>query len=76
MAELRGEGLSQASIAGRLNDEGHTTRGSKPWGQVRVGRVLKRGGHRWWMNGVNSIYLGQTSDILGTKSPIYPMPWG
>jgi hypothetical protein len=28
------------------------------------------------MNGVDSIYSGQTSDVLGTKSLIYPMPWG
>jgi DNA invertase Pin-like site-specific DNA recombinase len=42
MAELRAEGLSQADIAKRLNDEGHTTRGGKPWHQVQVGRVLKR----------------------------------
>lgn len=42
MAELRAQGLSQAAIAQRLNDEGHTTRGGKAWGQVQVGRVLRR----------------------------------
>jgi hypothetical protein len=45
MAELRGEGLSQAAIAQRLNQEGHTTRGGKVWGQVQVGRVLRRAGN-------------------------------
>ncbi|WZO96064.1 recombinase family protein [Isosphaeraceae bacterium EP7] len=42
MAELRAQGLSQAAIAKRLNDEGHTTRRGKAWGQVQVGRVLRR----------------------------------
>jgi hypothetical protein len=30
------------AIAGRLNEEGHTTRQGKPWNQVQVSRVLER----------------------------------
>ena len=40
IAAMRAEGLSLRQIAGRLNDEGHTTRRGKRWNQVQVGRVL------------------------------------
>ena len=36
LAELRAEGLSLRQIAGRLNDEGHTTRRGMPWNPVQV----------------------------------------
>jgi hypothetical protein len=44
IATMHTEGLSLRKIAGRLNEEGHTTRRSKPWNQVQVRRVLGRGG--------------------------------
>jgi DNA invertase Pin-like site-specific DNA recombinase len=40
--EWRNEGLPLASIAQRLNDEGHTTRRGKQWNHVQVQRVLSR----------------------------------
>jgi DNA invertase Pin-like site-specific DNA recombinase len=42
MAKMKAEGLSLREIAGRLNDEGHTTRKGKPWNPVQVARVLER----------------------------------
>lgn len=42
VAKLKGEGLSLRTIAGRLNDEGHTTRRGRPWNPVQVSRVLER----------------------------------
>lgn len=42
MAEWRAAGLSFAAIAGKLNDEGHTTRRGRPWNPVQVLRVLER----------------------------------
>jgi DNA invertase Pin-like site-specific DNA recombinase len=39
IAGMRAEGLSLRQIAGRLNDEGHTTRRGRPWNQVQVRRV-------------------------------------
>lgn len=42
LAELRQRGLSLRRIAGRLNDEGHTTRRGQPWNGVQVARVLGR----------------------------------
>jgi DNA invertase Pin-like site-specific DNA recombinase len=41
MLELRAEGLSLLAIAGRLTDEGHTTRTGKAWNPEQVRRVLK-----------------------------------
>lgn len=41
IASMRQDGLSLRGIAGRLNDEGHTTRHGKPWNQVQVKRVLR-----------------------------------
>lgn len=43
LAELRAEGLSLRQIAGRLNEEGHTTRRGMKWNQVQVRRVLGQG---------------------------------
>jgi DNA invertase Pin-like site-specific DNA recombinase len=40
VAEMRAKGLSLRAIAGRLNDDGHTTRRGKKWNPVQVGRVL------------------------------------
>ena len=40
MQEWKQAGLSQAAIAEKLNQAGHTTRHSKPWSQVQVMRVL------------------------------------
>lgn len=40
--ELKAAGMSQQAIAAKLNEDGHTTRTGKPWGQVQVMRVLKR----------------------------------
>ena len=40
MVSLRGEGFSLRDIAGRLNDDAHTTRRGKPWNASQVGRVL------------------------------------
>jgi DNA invertase Pin-like site-specific DNA recombinase len=42
LAVLRAEGLSLRAIAARLNEEGHTTRGGRPWNPVQVARVLIR----------------------------------
>ena len=42
IAAMRAEGLSLRGIAGRLNEDGHTTRRGKAWNQVQVGRVLGR----------------------------------
>lgn len=42
MTELQAGGLSLASIAAKLNDDGHTTRRGKPWNPVQVSRVLSR----------------------------------
>jgi DNA invertase Pin-like site-specific DNA recombinase len=39
--ELRAQGLSLRQIAGRLDEEGHTTRSGKPWNPVQVARVLE-----------------------------------
>jgi len=44
--ELRGRGLSQRAIAGRLNADGHATRRGRPWNQVQVKRVLDRAADR------------------------------
>jgi DNA invertase Pin-like site-specific DNA recombinase len=38
--EMKADGLSLRQIAGRLNEEGHTTRKGAPWNPVQVGRVL------------------------------------
>ncbi len=40
IAGIRAEGLSLRRIAGRLNEEGHTTRRGRMWNPVQVGRVL------------------------------------
>ena len=40
LAEMRAMGLSLRQIAGKLNDEGHTTRMGRKWNQVQVGRVI------------------------------------
>jgi DNA invertase Pin-like site-specific DNA recombinase len=40
LTDLRGEGLSLAAIADRLNAEGHTTRRGRPWNPMQVSRVL------------------------------------
>jgi len=42
MSQWRTEGLTLASIAERLNTEGHTTRRGRPWNPVQVSRVLER----------------------------------
>lgn len=42
VTRLKAEGLSLRAIAGRLNEEGHTTRRGRPWNQVQVSRVLER----------------------------------
>ena len=39
---MRNEGLSLRTIAGRLNEQGHTTRRGKPWNPMQVRNVLKR----------------------------------
>lgn len=39
---LRSEGLSLRGIAGRLNEQGHTTRRGKPWNPMQVRNVLLR----------------------------------
>jgi DNA invertase Pin-like site-specific DNA recombinase len=39
---FKAEGLSLRQIAGRLNQEGHTTRRGRPWNPVQVARVLER----------------------------------
>jgi DNA invertase Pin-like site-specific DNA recombinase len=39
---FKAEGLSLRQIAGRLNQEGHTTRRGKLWNPVQVARVLER----------------------------------
>jgi len=40
IAAMRAEGLSLRRIAGRLNEEGHTTRRGRKWNPVQVQRVL------------------------------------
>lgn len=42
MRKLREEGLSLNAVAQRLDSQGHTTRGDKPWNAVQVKRVLDR----------------------------------
>lgn len=42
IARMRAEGLSLRQIAGRLNDEGHTTRRGKEWNAMQVRRVHRR----------------------------------
>lgn len=44
MQEWRNGGLSQQTIADRLNQQGQTTRRGRPWNQVQVMRVLGRAG--------------------------------
>ena len=43
LATYKAEGLSLRDIAGRLNEQGHTTRRGRPWNPVQVARVLERG---------------------------------
>jgi DNA invertase Pin-like site-specific DNA recombinase len=40
LSEMRAEGLSLRRIAGRLNEEGHTTRRGKAWNAMQVRRCL------------------------------------
>jgi hypothetical protein len=40
--EMRGQGLSYAAIAERLNAEGHTTRRGRPWNAMQVCRLCRR----------------------------------
>lgn len=42
MMEMRTAGATLASIAEKLNTDGHTTRRGKPWNPVQVSRVLER----------------------------------
>jgi DNA invertase Pin-like site-specific DNA recombinase len=42
MKAWRTQGMTLGGIAGRLNNEGHTTRKGKPWNPVQVARVLER----------------------------------
>jgi len=42
MQQWRAEGLTLASIASKLNAEGHTTRRGRSWNTVQVARVLTR----------------------------------
>lgn len=42
MTKLREIGCTLAQIAGRLNDDGHTTRSAKPWTATAVMRCLRR----------------------------------
>lgn len=42
MQALKTDGLSLQAIAGKLNEEGYTTRRGRPWNPVQVGRVLER----------------------------------
>jgi DNA invertase Pin-like site-specific DNA recombinase len=42
MREWRDAGLSQQTIADKLNEQGHTTRHGQPWNQGQVSRVLAR----------------------------------
>jgi hypothetical protein len=41
MVRMRDGGASLAEIASRLNDDGQTTRTSKPWNAMQVRRVLQ-----------------------------------
>jgi DNA invertase Pin-like site-specific DNA recombinase len=43
MTEMRAGGATLQQIAGKLNDDGHTTRRGRPWNTVQVARVLNRG---------------------------------
>lgn len=43
VSTLRGQGLTYAKIAERLNEEGHTTRNGKPFQPMTVKRILDRG---------------------------------
>jgi DNA invertase Pin-like site-specific DNA recombinase len=40
--EMRAAGMTQAAIAGALNDRGYKTRRDRPWNQVQVKRMLDR----------------------------------
>ncbi len=42
ITSLKAEGLALRAMAGKLNEEGHTTRRGKPWNPVQVARVLER----------------------------------
>ena len=44
IAERGQAGLSLRQIAAALNEEGHTTRMSKPWSHVQILNVLRRAG--------------------------------
>jgi DNA invertase Pin-like site-specific DNA recombinase len=42
MEAAKAEGLSLRAIAGKLNEEGHSTRRGRPWNPVQVARVLEQ----------------------------------
>jgi DNA invertase Pin-like site-specific DNA recombinase len=42
LVEMKANGLSLRDMAGKLNQDGHTTRRGHPWNPVQVSRVLER----------------------------------